>query len=248
MKRDIHLTAEDILRMVNMEPGMVGKYALVPGPMDRLRSLLNEIEKPLLDFSFMDHEMYTGCYNDIPVTVTNGGRYCPDSAIMTEILCAAGTENIIRIGSCGAMNENYDIGDFIIPTGAIRGDGVTPHYVTENFSTVADYKIINALIEACEKRGKKYHLGLVWSTDALLRETNEVITKMLNLKAVCVDMVSSALLTIAQVKNVRAGAILAVSDNLITGEVGMIAPKFFAAETESIKIALDAVGILHKAG
>jgi len=53
-------------------------------------------------------------------------------------MCNAGIKNIIRIGTCGALDENIKVGDIIIVDKVIRGDGVTPYYVDKNFQTVAD--------------------------------------------------------------------------------------------------------------
>ena len=59
--------------------------------------------------------------------------------------------------------------------------------------------------------------------------------------AMAVDMVSSAMLTIAQTYNVKAGAILAVSDNVVTGEMGFMNPLYYMAEAKVIEISLEAV-------
>ena len=60
------------------------------------------------------------------------------------------------------------------------------------------------------------------------------------------DMVSSTLLTICQLHKVKAGSILAVSDNVITGEMGFMNPMYYMAETKLIEIALETVRRLHK--
>ena len=85
----------------------------------------------------------------------------------------------------------------------------------------------------------------IWTTDALLRETKEMIEEMCELRAIGVDMISSSLLTVAQLKGVKAGGILAVSDNLITGELGFQSPKYFRAETHAIRAAFEAISILE---
>jgi len=93
--------------------------------------------------------------------------------------------------------------------------------------------------------GISYHLGTVWTTDALLKETKDRVEKMRSLKVKAVDMVSASLLTVAQLYEVKAGAILAVSDNLITGELGFIDPKYYETEEAMIAIALKAVKIME---
>ena len=100
-------------------------------------------------------------------------------------------------------------------------------------------------MEACERLEYTYHAGTIWTTDALLRETKQMIEEMCALKAIGVDMISSSLLTVAQLKGLKAGGILAVSDNLITGELGFQSPKYFRAETRTIRAALEAISILE---
>jgi purine-nucleoside phosphorylase len=68
---------------------------------------------------------------------------------------------------------------------------------------------------------------------------------MCELKTLGVDMVSSALFTVAQLKGVKTGGVLAVSDNLITGELGFVSPRFYEAETKTIGVALEAIRILE---
>jgi uridine phosphorylase len=246
MKKDVHLSAQDLLEMVQMEPGSIGDYTIIPGPRERLEAVTAKLENPAEDFSYMEHTMYTGSYQGTRVTAVNGGLYSPQSAIMGEVVCAADTKHIIRTGSCGALCEEISIGDLIIVTGAIRGDGTTPYYVPSNFSTVSDVRVTTALMNAAEMLGVKFHLGVVWTTDALLKETKELVEKMRRLRVKAVDMVSSSLLTIAQLYGVKAGTILAVSDNLITGELGFVDPKYYETEEAMIDIALKAVTLMEE--
>jgi len=245
MQKEVHLSAEDMLEMVRLEPGTIGRYTIMPGPAERLQAIVKELKNPAENFTYLDYHMHTGFYQGIKVTALNGGLYSPESAIMGEVVCAAGTGHVIRTGSCGALREDIAIGDIVIVTGAVRGEGTTPYYVPANFSTVSDIKVTNALIKAAEMAGITYHLGLVWTTDALLKETKEQVEKMRGLKVKAVDMVSASLLTVAQLYEVRAGAVLAVSDNLITGELGFIDPRYYETEAAMIDIALKAVTIME---
>ncbi len=244
MKKDIHLTGQDLLGMVQVRPGDFGKYAIIPGTAERRDAILQYLEHPVKSFSFFEYSMYTGIYEGIKIAVGNGGRFSPDSAIIAEILCAGKVENIIRAGSCGALDENIKIGDIVLATGVVRGDGVTPYYVDDNFKTVSDPKLVDVLEKTASKEGAKIHKGLIWTTDALCRETRELIEKVKKEGAIAVDMVTSALLTIAQVNNIKAVSISAVSDNLITGELGFINPDYYEAEAKVVKICLDAVKAL----
>jgi uridine phosphorylase len=245
MTKNFHMDAADLLRMVQLEPGSLGKYAIVPGPIERVQPIRKRLTDPVKDFSFAGFDMYTGQAGDVLVTTVNSGMYAPSGAIISEILAEAGTEYLIRVGSCGAMREDIHIGDLVIVTSCIRGEGTSRYYVPDSFSTAADVLATRALMEACERLEYSYHVGTIWTTDALLRESKTMIEEMCALKAIGVDMISSSLLTVAQLKGVKAGGILAVSDNLITGELGFASPKYFRAETHAIRAAFEAITILE---
>ena len=241
MQKEIHLTGKDLTQMVQLRPQDVGKYAIVPGPKDRLEVLMKKIENPVRNFSFMEYTMYTGMYQGIKITGINGGRFSTDTSITTEVMCNAGIQNIIRIGTCGALDENIKVGDLFIVDEVIRGDGVTPYYVDKDFKTVADKKIADTLYEMAKGMGVNIYRGIAWTTDALLRETREIVEAKRKEGAIAVDMVSSTLLTICQLHKVRAASILAISDNVITGEMGFMNPLYYMAESNLINIALEAV-------
>jgi len=235
------MTGKDLAGMVQLRPQDIGKYVIIPGTPDRLQALLNKIENPMKNFTFMEHSMYTGNIEGIRVTGLNGGMFSANTAITTEILCNVQAQNLIRLGSCGALREDIKVGDLILATGCVRGDGVTPYYVQEDFETLPDPGLTEALEKAAEKAGARLHKGKVWTTDALLKETREIVEDKVQKGAIAVDMVSSALLTIAQTYKVKAACILAVSDNLMTGEVGFTNPAFYFSQSTMINVALQAV-------
>ena len=241
MKKEIHMTGADLTAMVQLRPQDVGAYAIVPGPKDRLDVLIKKLENPVRNFSFMEYTMYTGSYQGIKVTGMNGGRFSTDTAITAEVMCNAKIANIVRIGTCGALDESMKVGDLVVVSKVIRGDGVTPYYVDKDFQTAANAELTGVLLAAAQAAGATVHHGCVWTTDALLRETRDLVESKRAEGAVAVDMVSSTLLTIAQLYNIRAGAILAVSDNVITGEMGFMNPSYYMAEANLLTIALETV-------
>ena len=245
MTRDVHLSGKDLMAMVQLRPKDIGSYAIVPGPKERLDSLVKKMENPVKNFSFMEYNMFTGNINGIRVTAINGGRFAADTAITTEILCSAEVKVLIRIGSCGALRRDIKIGDFIMTTGCVRGDGVSPYYVDDKFVTVPDGNLTQKLTVIAKNvaaaAGLSVHEGKVWSTDAILRETKDVVNKVIDQGAIGVDMVSAPFLTIAQIYKIPAVSILAVSDNLITGQMGFINPDYYMAEGMLIQMALELV-------
>ena len=244
MIKEPHFTPQKMLGMLGLNADSLGPYALIPGPKERSQMLLGLLDNPVKNFTFLDYEMHTGTIDGKRVTVGNGGRFAPDTAMTTEILCAAGAESLIRIGSCGSLQERVKIGDLVIVTGAIRGEGTTSYYVPKNFSTVANPEIVGALKTAAESLSVRYHLGWIFTTDALFQETPELIQELNEQKVTSIDMVTSTFLTIAQLRKKKAGAILAVSDECLYGKFGFRDPVFLAAEEKMVEVAQKALDYL----
>jgi len=232
--------------MLGVKSNAMGTIALVPGPRERAASIRAALENPVKTLSFLDYEMHTGTLGDAQVTVGNGGRYSADTAITTDLLCAAGVASLIRVGTCGSLQNSIEIGDIVIATGAIRGDGASPYYVPQDFSTRADPEVVEALLRAAASIGVKVHTGRVFTTDALFRETPELLEDLEQQNTAAIDMVTAAFLTVSQVRGKRAGAILAVSDECLNGKMGFREPKFLQAEEKIVEIALKSTEWLPK--
>jgi uridine phosphorylase len=244
MMKEPHFTPARMLSMLGLKSDSLGRFALIPGPRERSDMIRGLLQNPKKNFSFLDYEMHTGAYDGKQVTVGNGGRFAPDTAITTEILCAGGAETLVRIGSCGSLQDNIKVGDLMIVTGARRGEGTTDYYVAKNFSTVSDPGVVRALEKAAKSAGVRYHLGSVFTTDALFQETPELIGDLERQGIAAIDMVTSAFLTIAQVRGKKAGAIMAVSDECLCGKFGFRDPAFIQAEEKMVEIALKALQFL----
>ena len=244
MLKEAHFTPAKMLSLLGLKAGSLAPFALIPGPKERSQKILAALDAPRKNFSFLDYEMYTGTHNGKKVTVGNGGRYAPDTAITTEILCAGGVESLIRIGSCGSLQGDVKIGDLVIVTGARRGEGTTSYYVPRNFSTLSHPEIVHALEEAAKSLKVRYHLGWVYTTDALFQETPELIAELEQQRVSGIDMVTSTFLTIAQVRHKKAGAILAVSDECLKGKMGFRDPIFLEAEEKMVEVGLKAIHLL----
>ncbi len=250
MKKEAHMTGKDLMGMVQLTPESVGKYAIVPGPQERAEAIVKKIKAPIKNFTFMEYTMHTGDYEGTKLTTINGGRFAADTSITTEILCNAQVSGMIRVGSCGALREDIKVGDIIVATTAIKGEGVTQYYVDKDFVPTADSNLSDTFVKIAKEKGQimgqNVHVGPCWTTDAILRETREHVGNAVNQGAIGVDMVSSAFLTIAQQYNIPAAVILAVSDNVITGEMGFMNPSYYMAEGTIIDVALAAIKELEK--
>lgn len=236
MQRNVHLTAQDLLGALQFKEGDFGEIALVSGQAQRAERCLQYLNNPIKNFTFLGYTFWTGEYQGRRITVGNGGFYAPDSAFITELLCAGGIKTLIRLGSCGALREDIQVGDFIVADKVIRGDGATRYYVDERYEAIATPPLTEKIFSFCRQR-RKTHLGRVWTTDALLRETKDIVNSYIKQGAIAVDMVSSPFVTIANLYGKQVGALLVVSDNLITGQLGFNDLHFLDAQEEMVASA-----------
>lgn len=246
MQRDVHISPKELLASLQFKEGDFGEVVLVSGQQHRAKMCLDRLQNYVKNFTFLGYTFWTGFYNGRKVTVGNGGFYAPDSAFVTELLCAGGINTFIRLGSCGALREDINIGDYVLVTDVIRGDGATGYYVDNDYKPKVNEGITLSLEEVFKQAGA-VHRGSVWTTDALFRETKDIVNSYIQKGAIAVDMVTSPFVTVANLYNKKAAAILAVSDNLITGALGFSDYRFFGAEMKMADLAFKVIDNLQAA-
>ncbi len=247
MQRDVHMNPKELLASLQFKEGDFGDIVLVSGQQHRAQLCLEKMENHVKNFTFLGYTFWTGYYKGIKVTVGNGGFYAPDSAFVAEILCAGGINTFIRLGSCGALRKDINIGDYVLVTDVLRGDGTTRYYVDDDFVPKVSPDVNEAINEVFKQAGT-IHQGGIWTTDAIFRETKEIVNPYIEKGAIAVDMVTSPLVTIANLNKRKVASICAVSDNLITGQMGFTDFRFFQAEMKMTDLAFSVVDELSKVG
>jgi len=238
MQRDVHLKPRDLLNSVQYRDGDFSDIAIISGQPHRAKMCMEELENPVKNFTFLGYTFWTGKFKGKRITVGNGGFYAPDSAFVTELVCEGGVKTLIRIGSCGALKEEIQIGDFVVADKVLRGDGATRYYVEDDFMPEVDRELTSKMVEFFKNTGK-VHSGGVWTTDALFRETKEIVNSYIEKGAIAVDMVTSPFVTITNIYKAKSAVVMSVSDNLITGQLGFTDYRYFDAEMKMIKGALE---------
>ncbi len=139
------------------------------------------------------------------------------AVMILETLIVWGARKILFFGWCGAVSPDVKIGDIIIPTGAIIDEGTSRHYKKNDNCCISPLGHITEKIkEALSQRGICFHTGLIWSTDAVYRETCERVKYYQNKDVLAVDMELSALFTAGSFREVEVGGVLVVSDEIST--------------------------------
>lgn len=212
-------TKEHPQHHINMVTGDVAPTVLIPGDPARVLVFAELMDKAHNVAEKREYITYTGTKDNVPISCTCTGLGCPPTAIGVEELWHIGAKNIIRIGTAGSIQPHVRAGDLIIATGAVRGEHTSEEYISMEYPAVADYRIVRALIDACEKLGYSYHIGIIRTHDAYYMESPQAhgdycarIQKWIDLGVLCLDNESSALFVISSISGVRAGSILAASN------------------------------------
>ena len=216
---------------LDVTPGDVADTILLPGDPDRVSLITDRWDDAETVAEHREYRTATGTYEGAPLSVTSTGIGSPSAAIAVEELARVGAETFLRVGSCGALQPEMDVGDLVITTGAVRGEGTSEEYVREDYPAVADHAVVSALVAAAERLGYDYHCGVTMSTDSFYagqaREGFEGFeaagseTLLDHLRAANVknvEMEASSILTLANLYGLRAGAVCTVFANRTTGE------------------------------
>lgn len=236
------------LEKLKLNKSNVSKIIICCGTPKRLEVLLKYLSNPSLICEFYSMKTYTGKYEDITVTITSTGFGSPDSVFALELLFQVGGDYIIRVGSAGALNEKINVGDLFIISGAVRGEGTSVYYAPLEYPAIPDPIVTNSLIEAAERLKIKYNTGIVWTMDAIFRETSDKVALMDSLNVKCVDMICSSLFVTSSIYKKKSGAILVISDNVKINNVGFNSKELQKSEEKASLIAFESVKILKEKG
>ena len=230
--------------------GEVGRYVLLPGDPARVDRIGNHLDDVTLVADSREFRTITGSYKGITVSATSTGVGCPSASIAVEELVNAGATHFIRVGSTAGLQPQIRTGDIVINTGVVRNDGTTRAYVPDTYPAIADHFLVHALIETARSlrsdAGFDVHIGLGACDDAFYAETPEWIERHSRLGLLNIEMESSAIFTVAQLRGVQAAMVCGVSGNLVVadfdydvGEHGN--QRLVEAWENAIAIALEAI-------
>ena len=192
----------------------VAERVLVPGDPGRALRLAQQ----LLDSPRMlNHHRglwgYTGAAADgEPLTIQSTGMGGPSAAIVVEELIALGARRLVRVGTCGALVDDLELGDLVVASGALAEDGASRALGATG--TVEPDAALHAALRAGPNGARE---GVVASADLFYDPDEERRARWVAAGAVAVEMEAATLFALAARHDVAAAAVLAVSDVLANG-------------------------------
>ena len=213
---------------INATPEDFGKTVLMPG--DPLRSKYiaeHFLTDPVLVNNVRGVQGYTGTFEGTKVSVMASGMGIPSIGIYSyELFNFFGVENIIRVGSAGAIQEKIHVRDIVIAQGACTNSNFAAQFhLSGTYAPIADYTILKTAADLAEEMGLRYHVGNILSEDNFysdelhLPEEQRAISRWAKMGIMALEMEAAALYMNAARAGKRALGIMTISDHILTGEV-----------------------------
>ncbi len=227
------------------------RYAILPGDPGRVKKIAEYLEDASFLTTNREYTSYLGKIAGENILVISTGMGGPSTAICVEELAQIGIKNLIRVGTSGGMQLEVNAGDLVIAQAAIRQEGTSKEYVPVEYPAVADLDLVNALRDAAEELGYRYHTGVVHCKDSFYGqhqpekmpigyELKEKWNAWIKAGALCSEMETASLYIISSYLRVKAAAILLVVWNQEQEKNGMEINTNFETEKE-IQVAIQAI-------
>ena len=162
---------------------------------------------------------YTGTYQGMPISVLGTGMGIPSASIYTtELVREYGVQRLVRVGSCGALQDSLSLRDVVLAVGACTDSGVNrARYAGLDFAATADFHLLRAAAEAAEAREHPVAIGNVHSADLFYDPRETLVDTMRGMGVLAIEMEAAGIYGVAAAHGVRALTVLTVSDHLLTG-------------------------------
>jgi uridine phosphorylase len=241
-------------------PGELAPYILTCGDPDRAQRIARLFDRVKMRRKNREFLTCTGSYKNIPVSVMATGIGAPATAIaMVEAANCVNPVTFIRIGTCGALQRDINVGDLVITESAWCLEGTTASYIPEDFVPQAAPPIVAALTDAADSLKMPHHVGLTCTTadfyagqgraapgfPAPAPEYLQALTKsgVLNME---MEMAVYLALAAVSTYEIRAGGACLVLDNRESAQGFSSVKDKRRGEGRLIKVGLRALEILAK--
>ena len=189
----------DYILLTNFN-GYVNRFA------EKFKAKIYGLEKPM-----------QACTNQDGVTIINFGIGSANAATIMDLLIAKMPEAVLFLGKCGGLKQSSEIGHFILPIAAIRGEGTSNDYVPNEVPALPSFKLHKFVSEHICRRGMDYRTGVVYTTNRRLWEhDNEFRQKLHDMACIGIDMETATIFIVGHFNEISRGALLLVSDVPIT--------------------------------
>jgi purine-nucleoside phosphorylase len=186
---------------------------------------------------------YTGTFRGRRVSVQSSGMGCPSAGIVIEELATLGVKRILRVGTCGGLQPDLDIGDLIVALSATPADATPLHLLGgEPHAPTADWELVHGAVHHAKEQGKKVRVGPIVSSDVFYNPDLNQYARWSERGILAVEMEAAMLFTLGALKKVKTGCLLIVSDVVVAGEFVRISDEDMQRAVDQMtELALETV-------
>jgi AMP nucleosidase len=157
--------------------------------------------------------------NSSGLSIINFGIGSANAATIMDLLSARDPEGALFLGKCGGLKDSAEIGHFILPIAAVRGEGTSSDYFPPEVPALPSFKLHKFVSECLVKREIEYRTGVIYTTNRRLWEhDNDFRRKLEKLTCIGIDMETATLFIVGHYNSISRGALLLVSDVPTTPE------------------------------
>lgn len=227
---------------INAKLGEIAKTVLMPGDPLRAKFIAeNYLEKPVLVNNVRGVQGHTGLWKGVPVTVMASGMGMPAIGIYSwELFGEYGVENIIRIGSAGALLDDLKLMDIVAGQGACTNSAYINNFdLGGTFAPIADYTLLSTAVDCAHAHGVDIKVGNLLSSDNFYAPAGvDMNGKWRDMGVMAVEMEAAALYANAAYFGKRALCICTISDHIYKAEY-LTAEQRQTSFGQMMEIALD---------
>ncbi len=244
-------TAEGLQYHLKVKPGDLAPSVLLPGDPQRVQRIADHWDEAKKVAEYRQYVSYTGKFKGVPISSTSSGIGPSACEIALAELKNVGVETVIRVGSCGALQEEIELGSVVISEGAVRLEDTSDHYVMKEYPAVSSRMVTSALIRAAEELNIPYHVGITATSssfycgqgrpgfrDYLPSHRQHLVEDLTKAGVVNFEMEASLLFVMGKLYQMEIGAVSAVYANRPRKQFGV------KGEENAIKVANEAVRII----
>ncbi len=159
----------------------------------------------------LDANMSSSSANGI--TIINFGMGSANAATIMDLLSAVSPKAVLFLGKCGGLKPQNDLGDYILPIAAIRGEGTSNDYFPPEVPSLPAFSLLRAVSSNVRDFGRDYWTGTVYTTNRRVWEYDDNFKKYLRkIRVMGVDMETATLFTCGFANHISTGALLLISD------------------------------------
>ncbi|WP_172254643.1 purine-nucleoside phosphorylase [Saccharibacillus deserti] len=206
---------------IEAKVGDIAETILLPGDPLRAKFIADTYLEDVVCYNQVRGMLgFTGTYKGRRVSVQGSGMGIPSFAIYAnELISEYGVKNLIRVGTCGGMQESVRVRDVILAQAACTDSSMNRNtFPGFDFAPIASFGLLKEAYERAVDKGLNVHVGNILSSDIFYRDDKTVTTKLMEYGVLGVEMETTALYSLAAKFGVNALTILTVSDHLLTGE------------------------------